>query len=164
MDWHRSIVFFAKTRRRRWRHLWSEIRTVSSATDRVFLFSFASGENPKGSDTRGRTLGRYCGTTTPPPIVSKGRLFLQFKTDDSTTGAGFRISYTTMQCGGLINRWNRSVGSGSLFCCVFFLFCGFPLLDTVSFQFYLFSLAPFPSPSFLLWSTFPSFSGSQWIF
>lgn len=48
----------------------------------------------QGNSSLSAPIGRYCGSQTPTPIVSHNTLFVQFRTDSSITGSGFKISYT----------------------------------------------------------------------
>jgi hypothetical protein len=54
----------------------------------------------QGNDTRGGQLGKFCGTTVPQAVSGQGAVFLQFKTDDTVAGNGFRIGYRISECGG----------------------------------------------------------------
>ena len=47
----------------------------------------------QGNSSSSAPLGRYCGSQNPSPIVSHKNLFLQFRTDGSISGSGFKISY-----------------------------------------------------------------------
>ncbi len=48
-----------------------------------------------GNDADSPELGRYCGTTIPPPIRSQGSaLFVIFISDVSIERTGFRATYT----------------------------------------------------------------------
>ncbi|XP_048760926.2 tolloid-like protein 1 isoform X2 [Ostrea edulis] len=50
-----------------------------------------------------RLIGRYCGTTIPPPIESTGnRLWLSFQSSNNTD-SGFEANFEA-KCGGLINK------------------------------------------------------------
>lgn len=47
-----------------------------------------------GRDGRSPSLGRFCGTKKPPPVVSSGnRMFLRFFSDNSVQKRGFEASY-----------------------------------------------------------------------
>lgn len=48
----------------------------------------------QGNSSISAPIGRYCGSQIPPPIVSHNTLFMQFRTDGSISGSGFKISYT----------------------------------------------------------------------
>ncbi|CAG5867410.1 unnamed protein product [Menidia menidia] len=53
-----------------------------------------------GKDARAPTLGCFCGTKKPSPIISSGnRVFLRFFSDNSVQKRGFEASYTA-ECGG----------------------------------------------------------------
>uniref|UniRef100_A0A8D3CPG2 Metalloendopeptidase n=1 Tax=Scophthalmus maximus TaxID=52904 RepID=A0A8D3CPG2_SCOMX len=53
-----------------------------------------------GRDVRAQSLGRFCGTKKPPPVVSSGnKMFLQFFSDNSVQKRGFEVSYRA-GCGG----------------------------------------------------------------
>ncbi|XP_046451773.1 cubilin-like isoform X2 [Daphnia pulex] len=56
----------------------------------------------QGNSSSSAPLGRYCGSQNPSPIVSHKNLFMQFRTDGSMSGSGFKISYTKQECGGTI--------------------------------------------------------------
>lgn len=47
-----------------------------------------------GGDARSPSLGRFCGTKKPSPVVSSGnRMFLRFFSDNSVQKRGFQASY-----------------------------------------------------------------------
>lgn len=47
-----------------------------------------------GRDARSPSLGRFCGTKKPPPVVSGGdKMFLRFFSDNSVQKRGFQASY-----------------------------------------------------------------------
>lgn len=47
-----------------------------------------------GRDMRSPTLGRFCGTKKPPPVVSSSnKMFLRFFSDNSVQKRGFEASY-----------------------------------------------------------------------
>ncbi|XP_065821828.1 bone morphogenetic protein 1-like isoform X4 [Labrus bergylta] len=53
-----------------------------------------------GRDTRAPSLGRFCGTKKPSPVVSSGnKMFLRFFSDNSVQKRGFEVSYGA-ECGG----------------------------------------------------------------
>nr|XP_040054275.1 bone morphogenetic protein 1-like isoform X1 [Gasterosteus aculeatus aculeatus] len=53
-----------------------------------------------GRDSRATSLGRFCGTKKPSPVVSTGnRMFLRFFSDNSVQKRGFEASYRP-ECGG----------------------------------------------------------------
>uniref|UniRef100_A0A3Q2Q6B5 Metalloendopeptidase n=1 Tax=Fundulus heteroclitus TaxID=8078 RepID=A0A3Q2Q6B5_FUNHE len=53
-----------------------------------------------GRDARASTLGRFCGTKTPAPVISSSnQMFLHFLSDNSVQKRGFQASYRS-ECGG----------------------------------------------------------------
>eukprot|EP00064_Thunnus_orientalis_P008995 superscaffoldBa00001110_g9018 len=53
-----------------------------------------------GRDTRAPSLGRFCGTKKPSPVMSSGnKMFLRFFSDNSVQKRGFEASYRA-ECGG----------------------------------------------------------------
>ncbi|XP_038589680.1 bone morphogenetic protein 1-like isoform X1 [Micropterus salmoides] len=53
-----------------------------------------------GHDVRVPSLGRFCGTKKPPPVISSGnKMFLRFFSDNSVQKRGFEVSYGA-ECGG----------------------------------------------------------------
>ncbi|XP_060917704.1 bone morphogenetic protein 1-like isoform X4 [Labrus mixtus] len=53
-----------------------------------------------GRDTRAPSLGRFCGTKKPSPVVSSGnKMFLRFFSDNSVQKRGFEVTYGA-ECGG----------------------------------------------------------------
>ncbi|XP_022059555.2 bone morphogenetic protein 1-like isoform X1 [Acanthochromis polyacanthus] len=53
-----------------------------------------------GKDLRAPTLGRFCGTKKPSPVISSGnKMFLRFFSDNSVQKRGFEASYRA-ECGG----------------------------------------------------------------
>lgn len=47
-----------------------------------------------GRDNRAATLGRFCGTKKPSPVISSGnKMFLRFFSDNSVQKRGFEASY-----------------------------------------------------------------------
>uniref|UniRef100_A0A8C4NT37 Metalloendopeptidase n=1 Tax=Dicentrarchus labrax TaxID=13489 RepID=A0A8C4NT37_DICLA len=53
-----------------------------------------------GRDGKAPSLGRFCGTKKPPPIMSSGnKLFIRFFSDNSVQKKGFEASHTA-ECGG----------------------------------------------------------------
>lgn len=83
--------------------------TISAASDTYivvhFIDKFEVESHPlcaydrlsayQGNSSASAPLGRYCGTQAPTPIVSRSNLFMQFRTDGSIRGSGFKINYTT---------------------------------------------------------------------
>ncbi|CAN9504895.1 unnamed protein product [Ophioblennius macclurei] len=56
-----------------------------------------------GKDVRAPSLGRFCGTKKPSPVVSSGnQMFLHFFSDNSVQKRGFEASYRA-ECGGSLN-------------------------------------------------------------
>lgn len=48
-----------------------------------------------GRDVRVPSLGRFCGTKKPSPVISSGnKMFLRFFSDNSVQKTGFEASYT----------------------------------------------------------------------
>ena len=44
-------------------------------------------------------LGKYCGSTLPPNLVSStNSIFIHFKSDGSATGNGFHLEYNNLNC------------------------------------------------------------------
>ncbi|KAK2147338.1 hypothetical protein LSH36_558g01028 [Paralvinella palmiformis] len=54
----------------------------------------------EGNSTAGHRIGRFCGRTPPQGIHVQGSVFIQFKTDATTTDKGWKIIYNISQCGG----------------------------------------------------------------
>ncbi|XP_010772618.1 bone morphogenetic protein 1-like isoform X1 [Notothenia coriiceps] len=53
-----------------------------------------------GQDARAQSLGRFCGTKKPSPVMSSGnKMFLHFFSDNSVQKRGFEASYRA-ECGG----------------------------------------------------------------
>uniref|UniRef100_A0A4W6CKG4 Metalloendopeptidase n=1 Tax=Lates calcarifer TaxID=8187 RepID=A0A4W6CKG4_LATCA len=53
-----------------------------------------------GRDFRAPSLGRFCGTKKPSPVISSGnKMFLHFFSDNSVQKRGFEVSYSA-ECGG----------------------------------------------------------------
>ncbi|KAF3849151.1 hypothetical protein F7725_015648 [Dissostichus mawsoni] len=53
-----------------------------------------------GQDARAQSLGRFCGTKKPSPVMSSGnKMFLRFFSDNSVQKRGFEASYRA-ECGG----------------------------------------------------------------
>ncbi|KAM4579034.1 bone morphogenetic protein 1a isoform 1-T1 [Fundulus diaphanus] len=53
-----------------------------------------------GRDAKATSLGRFCGSKKPPPIISSGnKLFIRFFSDNSVQKKGFEASHTA-ECGG----------------------------------------------------------------
>ncbi|XP_056319001.1 bone morphogenetic protein 1a [Danio aesculapii] len=53
-----------------------------------------------GRDSKAQSLGRYCGTKKPQPIISTGnKMFIRFFSDNSVQKKGFEASHTA-ECGG----------------------------------------------------------------
>ena len=53
-----------------------------------------------GNDEFAPEVGRYCGTTVPSAITSQGSaLFVQFVSDYSRLGTGFRATYSKSMSG-----------------------------------------------------------------
>ncbi|XP_041458355.1 cubilin-like [Lytechinus variegatus] len=52
-----------------------------------------------GSDDQGTLLGTYCGTSKPSDFEVTGPVFINFYTDSSVTGSGFRLNFE-QGCGG----------------------------------------------------------------
>lgn len=46
-----------------------------------------------GNSSDGRLLGKFCGRTAPQPVMALGPMYIQFWTDGSITGGGFRAYY-----------------------------------------------------------------------
>ncbi|XP_069481361.1 embryonic protein UVS.2-like [Ambystoma mexicanum] len=54
-------------------------------------------------------LNKACGSGLPPPFTSSGNeMLVEFVTDDSITGSGFKASYSNVQCG---NTFTSSPGT-----------------------------------------------------
>lgn len=48
-----------------------------------------------GRDAKADSLGRFCGSKKPPPIISTGnKLFIRFFSDNSVQKKGFEASHT----------------------------------------------------------------------
>ncbi|TSM12566.1 Tolloid-like protein 2 [Bagarius yarrelli] len=55
-----------------------------------------------GPNDASPSLGRFCGSKTPPPVISSSNeMFLQFSSDNSVQKRGFEASFTTV-CGGAL--------------------------------------------------------------
>lgn len=53
-----------------------------------------------GQDTHAPSLGRFCGTKKPSPVISSGnKMYLRFFSDNSVQKRGFEVSYRA-ECGG----------------------------------------------------------------
>ena len=49
-----------------------------------------------GSDENADLLGRWCGNEVPAVLTSTGNnLYIEFRSDVSTAGSGFKADYTT---------------------------------------------------------------------
>lgn len=47
-----------------------------------------------GQDAHAPSLGRFCGTKKPSPLISSGdKMFLRFYSDNSVQKRGFEVSY-----------------------------------------------------------------------
>ncbi|CAH1989272.1 unnamed protein product [Acanthoscelides obtectus] len=46
----------------------------------------------------------YCGSNVPPPITMTGTAIIKLKTDKFVNGKGFKLMYTSEECGGDINN------------------------------------------------------------
>uniref|UniRef100_A0A8C4TGW5 CUB domain-containing protein n=1 Tax=Erpetoichthys calabaricus TaxID=27687 RepID=A0A8C4TGW5_ERPCA len=62
-----------------------------------------------GSSETDPLIGKYCGTSAPPPITSSSnKLWIKFKSDSSVTRGGFRAIYKVgklpLRCGPLLAR------------------------------------------------------------
>ena len=57
-----------------------------------------------GNSSEGRLLGKFCGTTAPQPVSSLGQMYIQFWTDASVLGGGFRAAYRVSECGGVYTQ------------------------------------------------------------
>lgn len=62
----------------------------------------------QGNNSASQPLGRFCGTQNSTPIVSKSNLFMQFRTDGSIGGSGFKINYTTQGTSRFVNGQVRT--------------------------------------------------------
>lgn len=52
-----------------------------------------------GRDAKASSLGRFCGSKKPPPIISSGnKLFIRFFSDNSVQKKGFEASHTAGKC------------------------------------------------------------------
>nr|XP_023417709.1 cubilin [Cavia porcellus] len=74
---------------------------IESSTDCVHDFL----EIRNGSDSTSPLLGMYCGTLLPNPIFSQSNtLYLRFKSDDTISGRGYEITWTSSSsgCGGIL--------------------------------------------------------------
>ena len=47
-----------------------------------------------------RSRGSYCASDIPAPVSTRGPMTVKFITDGSITKSGFKLSWTTHQCGG----------------------------------------------------------------
>lgn len=67
-----------------------------------------------GGSVSAPLIGRYCGTSVPGPIVSTtNQLWLQFGSDTSNTGHGFRAQYSVNMNGGGGGGGSSSGGGSS---------------------------------------------------
>lgn len=48
----------------------------------------------EGTNSSGRLIGKFCGTTAPSPLSALGAMYIQFWTDSSVVRGGFRAMYT----------------------------------------------------------------------
>ena len=48
--------------------------------------------------------GQYCGDEVPPIVSTRGGMVVNFKTDHSVTKSGFKLEWSTHQCGGDITE------------------------------------------------------------
>lgn len=66
-----------------------------------------------GQDARAQSLGRFCGTKKPSPVMSTGnKMFLHFFSDNSVQKRGFEASY---RAGGQSNFLRpKSLENGAL--------------------------------------------------
>ncbi|OQV20099.1 Cubilin [Hypsibius exemplaris] len=65
-----------------------------------------------GDSNSSRRIGMYCGSTPPLPFQSTGnQVFIEFVSDSTTSGSGFRLEWTTWGCGGdiLVDRRDNAV-------------------------------------------------------
>ncbi|EDV28197.1 uncharacterized protein TRIADDRAFT_53561 [Trichoplax adhaerens] len=64
-----------------------------------------------GNSTTAPFVGRYCGNNPPATFTSTGNnLYIKFKSDGSSSGNGFRLSYT-LACGGILTSPTGSIQS-----------------------------------------------------
>ncbi|KAK6468029.1 high choriolytic enzyme 1-like [Huso huso] len=57
-------------------------------------------------------LDRSCGNVVPPPLLASGSaVLLQFVSDSSITATGFKASYSTVQCGGILTAVSLTISS-----------------------------------------------------
>ncbi|XP_066461958.1 embryonic protein UVS.2-like isoform X2 [Eleutherodactylus coqui] len=95
-------------------------------------------------------LDRTCGSGLVPPIIaSTSQLLVEFSSDSSVTGAGFKASYSTVNCGGTYYTLERNVTSpnypnnyGPNMYCIFTVTA--PVGKKVSMTFVEFHLESFP--------------------
>lgn len=53
-----------------------------------------------GIDANSTKIGQYCGTRTPPTVISTlNHVHMIFQTDSSNTGTGFRANYSFIDAG-----------------------------------------------------------------
>eukprot|EP00795_Rhopilema_esculentum_P014104 gene14104-5092_t len=70
----------------------------------------------QGDNSNSSLAGRYCGTNLPNTVTSFGNsLYVRFLSDTSSSGTGFRATYTTATsaCGGTFTALNGSFASPS---------------------------------------------------
>ncbi|XP_058866284.1 hatching enzyme 1.2-like [Acipenser ruthenus] len=59
-------------------------------------------------------LDRSCGNVVPPPLLASGSaVLLQFVSDSSITATGFKASYSTVQCGGILTAVSGTLTSSN---------------------------------------------------
>ncbi|KAH3692443.1 hypothetical protein DPMN_194284 [Dreissena polymorpha] len=58
----------------------------------------------EGNSSNGRMLGKFCGSTAPQPVSALGPMYVQFWTDRSRAGRGFRAQYHSSECGGVLTE------------------------------------------------------------
>ncbi|KAG8438261.1 hypothetical protein GDO86_008815 [Hymenochirus boettgeri] len=81
--------------------------TLNCKSDYIRVYDGTSKSSPL-------ILDRTCGTGLPPVLVaSTNRMLVEFVSDDSVAGVGFKASYTTVKCGGTFYTTSRNVTSSN---------------------------------------------------
>ena len=48
--------------------------------------------------------GKFCGDETPPVVSTRGGMLINFITDSSVPKKGFKLEWTTHECGGVLTE------------------------------------------------------------
>ena len=68
----------------------------------------------QGNSSSGSLLGKFCGTTAPQAVSSLGQMYIEFWTDASIVGGGFRAAYRVSQCGGVYTEPDGLIATPTL--------------------------------------------------